>query len=226
MTDDAHTTLTRPLVDENPITLQVLGVCSALAVTKTLATALVMSLSLTAVLVGSSTAISLVRNHVGRSIRLIVQITIIASLVIVADQLLKAYAFELSQQLSVFVGLIVTNCIVLGRAETFAMHHRPFESALDGLGNGLGYTLILIAVATVRELLGAGTLAGFPVLPVADAGGWYQPLRLMLLPPSAFFVIGFLIWGIRTWRTAQVEAREYRPASEEADTREALRWTA
>jgi Na+-transporting NADH:ubiquinone oxidoreductase subunit D len=226
MSDDMRTTLTRPLVDENPITLQVLGVCSALAVTKTLATALVMSLALTAVLVGSSTAISLVRNQVGRSIRLIVQITIIASLVIVADQMLKAYAFELSRQLSVFVGLIVTNCIVLGRAETFAMHNPPLPSALDGLGNGLGYAIILVGVATVRELVGAGTLLGYAVLPLADAGGWYQPLRLMLLPPSAFFVIGLLIWGIRTWRTAQVEAREYHPATEDLGEREALRWTA
>jgi Na+-transporting NADH:ubiquinone oxidoreductase subunit D len=201
--------LWRPLIDENPITLQILGICSALAVTKTLATALVMCVSLTAVLTLSSTFISLIRHQVPRSIRLIVQITIIASLVIVADQILKAFAYEMSKQLSVFVGLIITNCIVLGRAEAFAMNNRVSLSALDGLGNGLGYSLILIFVATIREFSGNGTLLGLTILPLVENGGWYEPMRVMLLPPSAFFVIGFLIWGIRSWRTQQVEAREY-----------------
>lgn len=226
MTDDATRVLVRPLVDENPITLQILGVCSALAVTRTLATALVMSLALTAVLTLSSTVISLIRAHVARSIRLIVQITIIASLVIVADQLLQAFAWDLSKQLSVFVGLIVTNCIVLGRAETFAMHARPGLAALDGLGNGLGYSAVLVLVATVRELFGAGTLLGARVLPLAADGGWYQPLELMQLPPSAFFLIGFLVWGVRAWRTAQVETREWVPPPSRADEEEeALQWT-
>lgn len=208
-----YATLIRPLVDENPITLQILGICSALAVTKTLATALVMCVSLTSVLVASNVAISLIRKTIPRSIRLIVQITIIASLVIVVDQVIKAFAYEMSKQLSVFVGLIITNCIVLGRAETFAMNNRPSLSALDGLGNGLGYSLILISVATVRELLGSGTLLGAPLLASVKDGGWYPPMEIMLLPPSAFFLIGFLIWGIRSWRTRQVEAREYEAAS-------------
>ncbi|TFH23809.1 MAG: NADH:ubiquinone reductase (Na(+)-transporting) subunit D [Myxococcales bacterium] len=206
---EATDTLLRPLVDENPITLQVLGICSALAVTKTLATALTMSLALTAVLVASNVLISSIRHHVGRSIRLIVQITIIASIVIVVDQLLQAFAYEMSKQLSVFVGLIITNCIVLGRAETFAMNNRVSLSALDGLGNGIGYSLILSLVGTVREVFGSGTLLGIEVLPLAADGGWYVPMRLMLLPPSAFFLIGMLIWAIRSRKTEQVEERAY-----------------
>ena len=201
-------TLVTPLVDENPITLQILGICSALAVTRTLATALLMCAALTGVLVASNGAISLIRHHVAHSIRLIVQIIIIASFVIVADQLLKAFAWELSRQLSVFVGLIITNCIVLGRAENFAMRHGFGLSLLDGLGNGLGYSLILVAVGSVRELLGAGTLMGVEVFPVADQGGWFHPVGLMLMPPSAFFLLGFLVWGIRTWKTQQIEATE------------------
>jgi Na+-transporting NADH:ubiquinone oxidoreductase subunit D len=225
MNGEATRTLTRPLVDENPIILQILGVCSALAVTRTLATALVMSIALTAVLTLASTFVSLIRNQVARSIRLVVQITIIASLVIVTDQVLQAYAWELSKQLSVFVGLIVTNCIVLGRAETFAMQNRPGPAALDGLGNGLGYSLVLVAVATVRELVGAGSLLGVPVLPLAADGGWYQPMQLMLLPPSAFFLIGFLVWAVRSWRPAQVEAREWTPPPAAAREEEVLQWT-
>jgi Na+-transporting NADH:ubiquinone oxidoreductase subunit D len=204
--------LIRPLVDENPVTLQILGICSALAVTKTLATALVMCVSLTSVLVMSNAAISVIRTVIPRNIRLIVQITIIASLVIVVDQVLKAFAYEMSKQLSVFVGLIITNCIVLGRAETFAMSNRVHLSALDGLGNGLGYSVVLVSVATVRELAGAGTILGVPVLPAVKDGGWYPPMEIMLLPPSAFFLIGLLIWGLRTWRPRQIEAREYAPA--------------
>jgi Na+-transporting NADH:ubiquinone oxidoreductase subunit D len=203
------TTLYRPILDENPITLQILGICSALAVTKTLATALIMCAAVTAVLTLSSASISAIRRDTPRSVRLILQITIIASLVIVADQLIRAYAYELSKQLSIFVGLIITNCIVLGRAETFAMHNDVRSSILDGLGNGLGYSLILLLVGTIRELLGSGSLLGVPILPLVSDGGWYTPLGLMLLPPSAFFIIGFLIWGIRTWRTAQVEQPEF-----------------
>jgi Na+-transporting NADH:ubiquinone oxidoreductase subunit D len=225
MTDDQARTLVRPLVDENPIILQILGICSALAVTRTLATALVMCAALTAVLTLSNVLISLIRTQIARSIRLIVQITIIASLVIVVDQILQAYAWRTSRQLSVFVGLIVTNCIVLGRAETFAMRHGPGLAALDGLGNGLGYSAVLALVATVRELLGAGTLLGARVLPLAADGGWFEPMQIMLLPPSAFFLIGFLVWGVRTWRTAQVEAREFVPPAPSARGVEAAQWT-
>ncbi len=199
-----------PLVNENPIALQILGLCSALAVTKTLATALIMSAAVIAVITLSNASISLIRRHMPRHVRLILQITIIASLVIVVDQVLKAYAYELSKQLSVFVGLIVTNCIILGRAEAYAMKHNVRLSVMDGLGNGLGYSWILILVGSVRELLGAGTLLGVEILKTIAAGGWYQPAALMLLPPSAFFLIGFLIWGLRTWRTEQVERSEYR----------------
>jgi Na+-transporting NADH:ubiquinone oxidoreductase subunit D len=210
MAESARKTLLDPLVDTNPVTLQILGICSALAVTTTLATALVMSLLLTVVLMLSNASISLIRRHLPRSIRIIVQITIIASLVIVADQLLKAYAYEMSKRLSVFVGLIITNCIVLGRAEAFATKNGVGASLLDGLGNGLGYSLILIVVGTVRELFGAGTLLGVEVLALAAEGGWYTPVGLLLLPPSAFFIIGLLIWAIRTWKTGQVEEPEYR----------------
>jgi Na+-transporting NADH:ubiquinone oxidoreductase subunit D len=201
--------LTSPLIDNNPITLQMLGICSALAVTTALDTALTMSLALMAVLATASTVISLIRRHIPASIRLVVQITIIASLVIVADQVLRAFAYEISQRLSVFVGLIVTNCIVLGRAESFAMRNPVWPSLLDGLGNGLGYGLILMLVATIRELLGSGSLFGVPVLPLAVDGGWFVPLGFMLLAPSAFFIIGLLIWAIRTRRPAQAEADEF-----------------
>jgi Na+-transporting NADH:ubiquinone oxidoreductase subunit D len=201
--------LTNPLVADNPIAVQILGVCSALAVTTSLITALTMSVALTVVLSLSNATISLIRRHVPTAIRLIVQITIIASLVIVADQLLKAYAFEISQRLSIFVGLIVTNCLVLGRAESFAMRNPVWPSFLDGLGNGLGYSLILIVVGSIRELFGEGTLLGLVVFRTVEDGGWYQPLGLMLLAPSAFLVIGLLVWAIRSWRTEQVEASPY-----------------
>lgn len=199
-------TLIDPILVANPVTLQVLGICSALAVTTSLSTSLVMSAALIFVLTLSNGTISLIRNHIPRSIRLIVQITIIASLVIVVDQLLQAYMFAMSKRLSVFVGLIVTNCIVLGRAEGFAMKNRPGASLLDGLGNGLGYALILVVIGTVRELLGAGTLMGATILPVVADGGWFTPLGLMALPPSAFFLLGLLVWGIRTIRPEQAEA--------------------
>ena len=201
--------LTDPLVNNNPITLQILGICSALAVTTALIPSLYMALALTSVLVTSCTVVSLIRRHVPTNIRIIVQMTIVASLVIIADLLLKAYAYEVSKQLSVFVGLIITNCIVLGRIEAFAMQHSPGLSALDALGHSLGYSLILIVVATLRELIGAGRLMGVDILPLASEGGWYQPNGLLLLAPSAFFLIGFLIWGIRAWKPEQNEQRDY-----------------
>ncbi|VAW66205.1 Na(+)-translocating NADH-quinone reductase subunit D [hydrothermal vent metagenome] len=198
-----------PLIDKNPITLQILGVCSALAVTTKLAPALIMGLAVTVVLCLSSVTISILRKHIPDSIRIIVQMTIIASLVILVDQILKAYLFELSKQLSVFVGLIITNCIVMGRAEAFAMHNPPIASFFDGLGNALGYSLILIIVAVPRELLGSGTLLDYPILPLVKDGGWYEPNGLMLLAPGAFFIIGLLIWAIRTVKPEQVEKSEY-----------------
>lgn len=194
-------TLLDPLFDNNPIALQVLGVCSALAVTTQLQTALVMSVALTAVTALSNLSISFVRNSTPHAIRMIVQMTIIASLVIVVDQILKAYAFNISQSLSVFVGLIITNCIVLGRAEGFAMQNKPFVSFLDGLGNGAGYSAILLTLAFVRELFGSRSLFGYQVL-----GDWFPRNGLMLLAPAAFFLIGFIIWGLRTWKPEQVEA--------------------
>lgn len=198
-----------PIVDTNPITLQILGICSALAVTTSLATSLTMSAAVTVVAVISSFFASLLRHHVPSSIRLIIQITIIASVVIVIDQFLKAYAYDMSKRLSIFVGLIITNCVVLGRAEGFAMRNPPLPSVLDALGNAFGYSLILLLVGTIRELLGTGMLFGFPVLPVTGNGGWFQPLGLMLLAPSAFFIIGMLIWLIRTWKPAQGEEPEF-----------------
>ncbi len=210
MASEAKKVITDPLFNNNPIALQILGVCSALAVTSKLETSLMMSLALTAVLVCSNAAISLIRNHIPSSIRIIVQMTIIASLVIIVDQMLKAFAYELSKQLSVFVGLIITNCIVLGRAEAYAMKNSVGLSFLDGLGNGLGYSLILIIVGTIRELFGSGTLLGYTVFPLVTEGGWFYPVGIMLLPPSAFFIIGLFIWWLRSWKTEQVEQTEYR----------------
>lgn len=194
-----------PLINNNPIALQVLGICSALAVTTKLETSLTMCAAVIVVLVCSNAAISLIREFVPSSIRIIVQMTIIASLVICVDEFLKAFAFETSRTMSVFVGLIITNCIVMGRAEAFAMKNPPKISMLDGLGNGLGYSLILIVVGFFRELLGSGKLLGIPVMPLASEGGWYTPNGLMLLPPSAFFIIGLSIWAIRTLKPDQVE---------------------
>ncbi len=207
---DYRKALVDPLVDNNPITLQVLGICSALAVTSNLATALIMCLALTAVTAFSNVGISMIRNHIPGSIRIIVQMIIIASLVIVVDQLLKAFAYDVSKQLSVFVGLIITNCIVMGRAEAFAMKNPPGASFMDGIGNGLGYSIILIAVGVIRELFGAGSLLGIQILEKVSDGGWYVPNGMLLLPPSAFFIIGLLIWGVRTWKTSQVEARDFK----------------
>ncbi|GJL53624.1 MAG: Na(+)-translocating NADH-quinone reductase subunit D [Nitrospirales bacterium] len=210
MSQEAQKVVKDPLLDNNPIALQVLGVCSALAVTTSLATALIMCVALTTVTACSNASISLIRKHIPGSIRIIVQMTIIASLVIVVDQLLKAFAFETSKQLSVFVGLIITNCIVLGRAEAYAMKHGVGLSVLDGIGNGLGYSVILIFVGTFRELLGAGKLLGYTVFPLISEGGWFTPVGIMLLPPSAFFLIGLFIWGLRAWKTEQIEKAEYR----------------
>ncbi|GAB4291620.1 MAG: NADH:ubiquinone reductase (Na(+)-transporting) subunit D [Methylophaga sp.] len=209
MASQAKSNVIEPLIDNNPITLQVLGICSALAVTTNMMSALIMCIALTTVTAFSGAFISAIRKHIPSTIRIIVQMTIIASLVIIVDQVLKAYAYEASKQLSVFVGLIITNCIVLGRAEAYAMKNPPLLSFLDGLGNGLGYSLILMSVAFFRELLGAGKLFGIQVIPVASEGGWYIPNGLMLLPPSAFFVIGLMIWGIRTWKKEQVEKPDY-----------------
>ncbi len=216
MAQTRRTLLIDPLVDNNPITLQVLGICSALAVTSSLKVSMVMAIAVTLVTAFSSMFISVLRNQIPGSIRIIVQMVIIASLVIVVDQVLKAYAYDISKTLSVFVGLIITNCIVMGRAEAFAMKNPPIESFIDGVGNGLGYGLILMLVGTVRELLGAGSLFGVTILQTVNNGGWYVPNGLLLLPPSAFFVIGLLIWGFRTWKPAQVEKREFRIQTVEA----------
>ena len=205
MASSKRDVLIDPLFNNNPIALQVLGICSALAVTTKLETSVVMSAALIGVLTLSNLFVSLVRNGIPSSIRIIVQLTIIASLVIVADQILKAYVYEISKQLSVFVGLIITNCIVMGRAEAFAMQNGPVMSMLDGIGNGLGYSLILVGTAVLRELFGSGKLFGYAVLPLASEGGWYQPNGLMLLSPAAFFIIGLFIWLLRSWKPDQVE---------------------
>jgi Na+-transporting NADH:ubiquinone oxidoreductase subunit D len=194
-----------PLFNDNPIALQVLGVCSALAVTTKLETAIVMSVALTAVCTLSNLTVSVIRERIPSSIRIVVQLTIIASLVIVTDQILKAFLFDISKQLSVFVGLIITNCIVMGRAEAYAMQNGPVASAFDGFGNGLGYSLVLILVAFFRELFGSGSLFGFQLLPLATEGGWYTPNGLMVLAPGAFFLIGIFIWVLRTFKTDQIE---------------------
>jgi Na+-transporting NADH:ubiquinone oxidoreductase subunit D len=194
-----------PLINNNPIALQVLGLCSALAVTTKMSTAFVMSVAVVAVTALSNTAISLIRNLVPSNIRIIVQLTIIASLVIITDQVLQAFVYDISKQLTVFVGLIITNCIIMGRAEAFAMQNPPGLSFIDGLGNGLGYGLVLMAVAFVRELLGSGKLFGITIMPLVTEGGWYQPNGLMLLAPAAFFLIGLFIWVVRSWKPEQVE---------------------
>ncbi|MBT3584905.1 MAG: NADH:ubiquinone reductase (Na(+)-transporting) subunit D [Halobacteriovoraceae bacterium] len=198
--------LFEPLINNNPIALQILGICSALAVTTKLEAVFVMSFAVTLVTAFSSLGVSVIRNYIPSSIRIIVQMTIIASLVIVVDQILKAYVFEVSKSMSVYVGLIITNCIVMGRAEGYAMKNGPLMSFVDGIGNGLGYSIVLIFVGVFRELLGSGKLMGFSILPLTSEGGWYTPNGLALLSPSAFFLIGFFIWGIRTWKKDQVEA--------------------
>jgi len=194
-----------PLINNNPIALQVLGLCSALAVTTKMSTAFVMSVAVIAVMALSNTAISLIRNMIPPNIRIIVQLTIIASLVIITDQILQAFVYDISKQLTVFVGLIITNCIIMGRAEAFAMQNPPGLSFIDGIGNGLGYGLVLMAVAFARELLGSGKPFGVTILPLVTEGGWYQPNGLMLLAPAAFFLIGCFIWAVRSWKPEQVE---------------------
>ncbi len=205
----AKQVIVTPIFKNNPIGLQILGVCSALAVTSNLNTALVMTLAVTVVTAFSNMFISIIRNQMPSSIRIICQMTIIASLVIVVDQILKAYAYDVSKQLSVFVGLIITNCIVMGRAEAFAMKNPPGISFLDGIGNGLGYGVVLMFVGFIRELFGAGKLFGVEVLPLINDGGWYQANGLLLLPPSAFFIIGIFIWLVRTFNKDQVEVAEF-----------------
>ncbi|TXS92989.1 NADH:ubiquinone reductase (Na(+)-transporting) subunit D [Parahaliea maris] len=209
-------TLTQPILRNNPIALQILGICSALAVTTSLQVTVVMCIALTSVTAFSNLFISIIRKHIPGSIRIIVQMTVIASLVIVVDQVLKAYAYEISKQLSVFVGLIITNCIVMGRAEAYAMKNPPIPSFLDGIGNGLGYSVVLLVVGFFRELFGAGKLFGYQVLPVVTEGGWYNPNGLMLLAPSAFFLIGLFIWALRSWDKSQVEAPDYKIAKHTA----------
>ena len=206
MATETRRILMDPLIHNNPIALQVLGICSALAVTTGMQTSVVMSAAVVAVIALSNLSVSLLRNMIPTNIRIIVQLTIIASLVIVTDQILKAYVYEISKQLSVFVGLIITNCIIMGRAEAFAMQNPPLKSLIDGIGNGMGYAAILLVVGASREVLGAGTFWGIPVLPLASEGGWFTPNGLMSLSPGAFFVIGFLIWILRTFRPEQNEA--------------------
>ncbi len=201
----ARQTLFDPVFNNNAIMLQVLGICSALAVTTKLETTVTMCLAVIFVTTCSNVSVSLIRNHVPSSIRMIVEMTIIASLVIVVDQFLKAFAFEISRQLSVFVGLIITNCIIMGRAEAFAMKNGVWLSFLDGLGNGLGYSVVILAVGVLRELFGSGKLLNYEILPLSTEGGWYPANGLLLLAPSAFFIIGLLIWALRTWKPEQVE---------------------
>lgn len=209
MINEVKDVFIRPLISDNPITLQVLGICSALAVTTSLLPAILMCLALTSVLILANVSVSLIRHYIPKNIRIIIQITIIASLVIIVDQVLKAYAYETSKQLSVFVGLIITNCIVLAHTEGFAMNNSVGISFLDGLGTGLGYSIILITVASLRELFGSGSLLGVSIFPLATEGGWYHPNGIMLVAPSGFFIIGLLIWLIRTWKSAQIERHEY-----------------
>ena len=209
--------LLNPVFANNPIALQILGICSALAVTSNLNTAMVMSIALTLVTAFSNLFISMIRLHIPSSIRMIVQMVIIASLVILVDQVLRAYAFNIAKQLSVFVGLIITNCIVMGRAEGFAMQNPPLLSFLDGIGNGLGYSAMLILLGVIRELFGAGKLFGIDIIPLTKDGGWYEPNGLLLLPPSAFFLIGLIIWVLRQWRKKQVEPAVFTLAPQVSD---------
>jgi Na+-transporting NADH:ubiquinone oxidoreductase subunit D len=209
MNEDTKNVILDPLVDNNPVVLQILGICPALAVTTSLTTALTMAVALTIVVSLSNAFVSLIRNYIPNNIRIIVQMTIIASLVIIVDQTLQAFAYDLSKRLSVFVGLIITNCIVLGRAEAFASKNPVGLSFLDGIGSGLGFGLVLILVGSTRELLGSGSLLGYPILPLVTEQGWYYPIGLMLLAPSAFFIIGLLIWALRSWKTEQIESPSY-----------------
>jgi Na+-transporting NADH:ubiquinone oxidoreductase subunit D len=205
MSSETKKVLFGPVIDNNPIALQVLGVCSALAVTSSMANALVMSIAVMLVTAFSNLFISIIRNQIPSSVRIIVQMAIIASLVIVVDQVLKAFSYQLSKELSVYIGLIITNCIVMGRAEAFAMKEKPGVSFLDGIGNGLGYGAVLMVVAFFRELLGFGTFFGIEILQLTQNGGWYQGNGLLVLPFSSFFIIGLIIWAVRQWKPEQVE---------------------
>lgn len=197
--------LLTPILSNNPIALGVLGVCSALAVTVQLKNVFVMCAAVTMVVALANMGVSLIRNHVPSSIRIIVQMVIIATLVIIAEQFLKAFVYDQWKTMAVYVGLIITNCIVMGRTEAFGMKNGPIESFFDGIGNGLGYSFILIVVGFFRELFGSGALLGFQVFELTKNGGWYQPNGMMLLPPSAFFIIGIIIWVIRTRDPSQIE---------------------
>ena len=208
----AREILLNPIFNDNPIALQILGICSALAVTTNLYVTLIMCLALTLVVAFSNLFVSIIRNHIPTNIRIIVQITIIASLVVLVDELLKAYDYESSKTMTVFVGLIVTNCIVMGRAEAFAMQNPPLLSFLDGIGNGLGYSLILIFVAIFRELLGSGTLMGLEILPLVQNGGWYVGNNFFLTAPSSFIIIALLIWTLRSWKKDQIEETQFKVA--------------
>jgi len=195
-----------PLFNNNPIALQVLGICSALAVTTKLDKAIVMAVALTAVTGFSNLSVSLIRNYIPTNVRIIIQLTVIASLVIIADQILKAFVPQISKQLSVFVGLIITNCIVMGRAEGYAMQNPPWASFLDGIGNGLGYSMILVILGVIRELTGSGKLLVYSILPLVSEGGWYNPNSIMAMPPSALFLVGLFIWLLRSFKPQQREA--------------------
>ena len=213
--------LLNPIFNDNPIALQILGLCSALAITSNLYVTLIMCVALTSVVSLSNLFVSIIRNHIPTNVRMIIQMTIVASLVILVDELLKAYDYESSKTLTVFVGLIITNCIVMGRAEAFAMQNSPWPSFLDGLGNGIGYSLILIIVATVREFFGSGSLLGFEILPLVQNGGWYIGNNFARLSSSSLFIIGLFIWVLRTWKTDQIEEPEFRVAKTNLETKEA-----
>ncbi|MCH2264416.1 MAG: NADH:ubiquinone reductase (Na(+)-transporting) subunit D [SAR86 cluster bacterium] len=212
--------LLNPIFNDNPIALQILGICSALAVTSNLYVTLIMCVALTSVVSLSNLFVSIIRHHIPTNVRMIIQMTIVASLVILVDELLKAYDYESSKTLSVFVGLIITNCIVMGRAEGFAMQNSPWPSFLDGLGNGIGYSLILIIVATIREFFGSGSFFGYEILVLVQNGGWYPGNNFALLPLSSFFIIGVFIWLLRSWKTGQIEEPEYRIARNNLETKE------
>ena len=216
----AREVLLNPIFNENPIALQILGICSALAVTSNLYVTLIMCVALTSVICFSNLFVSLIRNHIPTNIRIIVQMTIISSLVILVDEILKAFDYETSKQIGVFVGLIITNCIVMGRAEAYAMQNSAGMSFLDGLGNGLGYSIILIVVAIFRQLIGAGSLAGYEILPLVQNGGWYIGNNYFLLPPSSFVIIGLLIWALRAWKTDQVEEPQFKIQSNSLEAEE------
>ena len=217
----AREVLLNPIFNDNPIALQILGLCSALAITSNLYVTLIMCVALTSVVSLSNLFVSLIRNHIPTNVRMIIQMTIVASLVILVDELLKAYDYESSKTLTVFVGLIITNCIVMGRAEAFAMQNSPWPSFLDGLGNGIGYSLILIIVATIREFFGSGSLLGFEILPLVQNGGWYIGNNFARLSSSSLFIIGLFIWVLRSWKTGQIEEPEFRVARNNLEKKEA-----